>query len=93
MIQFASSILARWSTLLCLGVFLFGCDSTGRQPDESPSAPQQPRYGVLSFRVSHSLDDASCFEDGSCFIEINQEKDVEQWMSRVCLRQSRTWTF
>lgn len=73
----------RWGILLCLCVLLPACDSSGGQPDDSENNPQQPRYGVLSFRVSHNVDDADCLDEGNCFFETNQEDDVEQWLQRV----------
>ncbi len=77
------AVLLRWCIFLCLCASLSGCDLTEGQADDSQGEPRQPRHGVLSFRVSHNVDDAGCLDDGNCFFETNQEQDIEQWLRRV----------
>ncbi len=57
--------------------------SSGRGSDAADREPLQTRYGVLSFRVSHNVQDASCLEEGDCFYETNQEAGIQDWLWRV----------
>ena len=84
MIDHHTEILVRGMLLSCL-LLLPACgDSTvGSQTNNSNPEAAPPRYGVLSFRVSHNLEDASCLSSGTCFVETNEDTGVRPWLSDV----------
>lgn len=83
MINLRAAGLSRCMIFFCVLALLACTDSPVGSPDDPDPGPSQLRHGVLSFRVSHNVDEANCIEEWTCFLETNQESDIQQWLARV----------